>query len=173
MIIVAFDLSLTRSGWAMQESHGVIVPPRGHDRGMRRIAWIRDRVLQHADGADLVVLEGYSYGSKGSAVINLGELGGVVRLALFERRIPYVEVAPGTLKRYATGKGNAGKEEVLAAAIRRLDFTGHDNNAADALWLWQMATDAYGLVAAAVVPAAHRAALQSVEWPALAAEVAS
>ena len=162
--VAAFDLSLTRTGYAVPQL-GTLAPPKGRDRGMERLAWIRDRVLELAAGAGAVVLEGYSFGSKGRALFSLAELGGVVRLALHEAALPVVEVAPSALKKYATGRGNAGKEEVLAVAIRRLGYAGHDNNEADALWLRAMAVDYYA--GSAFVPAKNREALAAVAWPAL------
>ena len=46
----------------------------------------------------------------------------------------------GTIKRHATGKGNAGKDEVIAA-MRARGFAPADDNEADALALldWAMA----------------------------------
>lgn len=165
MRIVAFDLSLTRTGYATPEGCGVLVPPKGQDRGMARLDWIQAETwaIAQDEGAELVVLEGYSFASRGRAVFSLGELGGVVRLSLYQNDVPFVEVSPGTLKFYATGHGNAGKEEVLAAAIRRLGYAGHDDNEADALWLREMALQFYGY--GARVPKEHQKALTKVEWP--------
>jgi hypothetical protein len=72
---------------------------------------------------------------------------------------------PGVIRAtYATGKGNASKEAVLAEAVRRFNYQGNDNNEADALVLWCLAQDAAG-TPAVVVPATHRRVLTSVEWP--------
>lgn len=130
---------------------------------MERLLYLEAAVLDAAAGAGLVVLEGYSFGSRGRAVFDIGELGGVVRLALYRRGIPYVDVPPAALKKYATGRGNAPKEEVLAAAIRRLGYTGHDHNESDAMWLYAMAQDRY--LGYSRVPSTHRAALDAVAWP--------
>jgi Holliday junction resolvasome RuvABC endonuclease subunit len=96
----------------------------------------------------------------------------VIRLALHEAGIPFAVVQPSTLKRLATGKGNAGKDEVLAAAIRRLGFDGHDNNEADALWLLAAGHVWYGAPGAPQLPASHREALAKVQWPDLIAAAA-
>lgn len=145
MIITALDMSLTAAGWASTMlGSGVLVPPKGHDRGIPRLRWMRDAVLARVAGSELVVIEGYAFGAKGSAVINLGELGGVIRLALADARYRYVEINPSSVKLFATGKGNAKKDEVLAAAIRKLGYTGHDHNEADAKWMLEMAERAYG-----------------------------
>ena len=54
--------------------------------------------------------------------------------------IPYQGVPVGTIKKHATGKGNAGKTEVIAAMCSR----GHDvvdDNQADALALLHWAVE--------------------------------
>jgi crossover junction endodeoxyribonuclease RuvC len=178
--ILALDLSLTATGWATNatlfdaQASGVLSTAKL--RGMERLAYIRSfveeavREVERGTGLGfhpIVVLEGYSFGSKGRAVINLGELGGVIRLALRDRGTPYVEVPPANVKKYATGRGNAPKEEVLAAAIRRLNFAGHDHNEADAWWLRAMALDHYGEISEPIVPKAQRAELAKVAWPKL------
>lgn len=74
-----------------------------------------------------------------------------------------MDVIPSSLKKYATGRGNAKKEEMLASAIRRLDYAGSSFDEADALWLREMALDHYtGQVR---VPESHRVALAKIDWP--------
>jgi len=126
------DLSLTSTGVATVKGTSRICPKC---KGMERLVLIRNEVL--ALRPEFVVLEGYSFGSRGRALFNIGELGGVIRMALWERDIPFLEVSPSALKKYATGKGNAPKDAVLATAIRN-DFEGSNNDEADAWWLLQM-----------------------------------
>lgn len=168
--VVAFDLSLRATGVAMPDGSTLSLKP-GSRTGMARLAWIRDSVAGLADlpgvcAVDLVVIEGYSYASKGASVVDIGEMGGVVRLMLWERQIPYVEVAPSSLKMFATGKGNAGKDDVLAEAIRRLGYAGSSKDEADALWLRAMALHHYGEPVVSL-PATHLRGIDKVSWPEL------
>jgi Holliday junction resolvasome RuvABC endonuclease subunit len=55
-------------------------------------------------------------------------------------QIPYQGVPVGTIKRHATGKGNADKAAVLAA-MRALGHAPADDNEADALALLRWALD--------------------------------
>jgi crossover junction endodeoxyribonuclease RuvC len=154
VIITALDMSLVATGWASTDelfdheesrvTSGVIIPPKCADRGVARLRWIRGAVLDRVEPSNLVVIEGYAFGAKGNAVINLGELGGVIRVALADRGIRFVEIPPACVKLFATGKGNAKKNDVFAAAIRKLGYAGNDHNEADALWLHRMAMDVYG-----------------------------
>jgi Holliday junction resolvasome RuvABC endonuclease subunit len=171
VIITALDMSLTATGWATSHAvlstatSGVIVPPAFADRGIARIRWIRAAVMERVHASNLVVIEGYAFGVQGQqGHISLGELGGVIRVALTDRRIPYVEIPPACVKLFATGKGNGKKDEVLAAAIRKLEYSGHDHNEADALWLLEMARAAYDDERP---PAneAQRRAMAKIVWP--------
>lgn len=58
-------------------------------------------------------------------------------------RIPYQGVPVGTIKKHATGKGNAGKAEVIAA-VRALGHAVTDDNEADALAILHWALDTQG-----------------------------
>lgn len=145
--IVGIDLSLTATGIAMVDGVDVFKPTTN---GVVRLALIRDHVIEAVGyRSRLAVIEGYSYNSKDSHAHALGELGGVVRLALMEHGVDYHIVPPATLKKFACNKGNAGKPDMLDAA-RRCGYTDTNNdNAVDAWWLRQ-----FGLYAFET-PAAH------------------
>lgn len=175
MNILGLDLSLTSTGVAHPD--GTVERLRPKSFGMERLAWFRstiedlvfDRTAERSPVLDLVAIEGYSMGpQRGSSGIAqaLGELGGVVRLLLYDLEVPTVEIPPSTLKKFATGKGNASKEEMLVAAVRRLGYEGSSNDEADALWLRVAALDAYGLPEIEM-PKAQRDALGKVDWPVL------
>jgi crossover junction endodeoxyribonuclease RuvC len=171
--IVALDLSLTATGYAMNTGHGVIEAPsvkRDSDLAAhwRRLREQRNRIRRVTGSADVVAIEGpaFSKGADPSAHERAGLWWTVVDHLLLNA-IPVVVISPTGLKRYATGKGNASKAEVVAAAIRRLRYGGHDDNVADAMWLFQMAAAYYGQPHVEV-PAPHRSALTAVAWPDLA-----
>jgi Holliday junction resolvasome RuvABC endonuclease subunit len=162
--VVGLDLSYTGTGVA-RGPQTRIVRTKKFD-GMPRLEWMREAILLECEGADVVAVEGYAYGARHSQAHKLGELGGVVRLALFEAGIPYVDIPPTCLKKYATGAGNAKKDAVLANAIRRLGYEGSSHDEADALWLRAMAMEHYGNPIVAL-PATHKEGLAKVEWPSL------
>lgn len=164
---------MERLGWVRHHVLSAVRSPEmasGGDAGplMAEPGWTMWTPVAGQDGRRLVVIEGYSMGTarQSSHAHGLGELGGVVRLALWESGIPYVDVAPASLKKYATGAGNAKKDAVLGSAIRRLGYEGDDHNEADALWLRAMAMDHYG-APVVTVPAVNRSALAAVKWPVL------
>jgi crossover junction endodeoxyribonuclease RuvC len=161
--ILALDPSLTATGYVLPDGRPGVI--RVRSKGVQRLNHLRVVLTDTIASTrpTFAIVEGYSYGShQGSH--QLGEWGGVLRLALFDAGVPFVEAAPKVRATYATGKGNASKEAVLAEAVRRFNYQGNDNNEADALVLWCLAQDAAG-TPAVVVPATHRRVLTSVEWP--------
>lgn len=84
-----------------------------------------------------VSLEGYAYHSIGR-VFELGEIGGVLRLVIFEHQIPFVIVPPATLKKFATHSSGAKKEAMVKAAMAE-GADVEDDNQADAFFLSMIA----------------------------------
>lgn len=54
-----------------------------------------------------------------------------------EHGIPYKGEPVGTIKRFATGKGNASKDEVIAS-VRSWGYSPLDDNEADAIAIWHL-----------------------------------
>ena len=68
-------------------------------------------------------IEGYAFGAKGQ-VFNIGENTGILKYKLAERVSDDINVhSPTTIKKFATGKGNANKELMYKAFV---DETGDD-----------------------------------------------
>jgi Holliday junction resolvasome RuvABC endonuclease subunit len=160
--VLGVDLSLTATGLAHPDGSALTFKPTY--QGFQRLAEIRNAVLDAVmiSHASFVAIEGYSMGSKGSSFLSLAELGGIVRFAFWAGGLRWLDVPPSTLKRYATGKGNADKATVLQAAWKRLGYEGTDHNAADALWL-QAIGMAYLGSPVVELPATHLKALVGLE----------
>jgi Holliday junction resolvasome RuvABC endonuclease subunit len=166
MRILALDLSLTAPGICNPDGTTETLKV-GKLRGMKRLAHIRREVRERFNWIDLAVLEGYSFGSRGNSAVSLGELGGVIRLELHDQMIPYVEIPPSCLKKYATGVGSGKKDGILQAAVLRSGHIFGDDNQADAWWLWQAALAHYEPDSPLLVrmPAGNREGLKKVAWP--------
>lgn len=87
---------------------------------------------------ELLLIEGYSFGSKGKSILDLAELGGLLRKELLQLRAIVVEVPPHNLKLFVTGKGNANKTQVIASLARQHKAQYASNDEYDALGLWLM-----------------------------------
>jgi Holliday junction resolvasome RuvABC endonuclease subunit len=164
--ILGLDMSLEHTGYCLTQTceggrtiHGVFEPNPNKSKkviqilGMKRLNWLRAQVIHLAKtgytlemcqplNAErikcLVLIEGYAFGAKGSAGISLGELGGVIRIAMFDNAVPYIEIPPTQLKKFITGKGGAVKDIVLKEVFKRYGFDTDDNNVADAYSLMQL-----------------------------------
>lgn len=87
----------------------------------------------------LVTIEGAQFATQKdtSAHRRAGLWWRVVEL-ITDAGIPVIEVPVATVKKWATGRGNANKDMMLAAAVRRWDQVGQ-NDEADAAWLADLA----------------------------------
>lgn len=168
MKILGIDPSLTGTAMAFPDGGTYVVPTKKR-RGMERVHFLRGEVeialLEHQP--DLVVLEGYSFGSKGSAITDIAEWGGVLRLLLYESGVEWAVVAPSTLKVFATGDGHADKPQMLQQAWQRLEYAGHNYDEMDALWLREAGMQVYALPGRVSMPKAQVNRLKVVTWPAL------
>lgn len=161
-VVVGLDLSLRATGIAHPDGDVEVFRPEADptsNHGLDRYAEIRDHILAVTDVADLelVMIEALAFAAHDNGR-KLAMLAGIVRMALFDAGRPVLTVAPGTLKKYATGSGKAAKEAVVDAAQKRLRYEGFDNNEADALWLRAIGWELVG-VPLIDVPLLHQSAL--------------
>ena len=70
---------------------------------------IADWAIDKLSGCEHIALEGYSFGSKGK-VFHIAENTGILKYKLYEDGTPYEVYSPSSIKKFATGKGNADKE---------------------------------------------------------------
>lgn len=173
---VGLDLSLASTGWAVIDANGFTVGAvRPTDlAGLPRLRWLSDRVLDVVRGASAVAVEGPAYSRQ--AASGVAQQGHHERAGLWWRvydlvdlyGVPVVVVTPGSLKLYATGKGNAPKTAVVAAF--RSEFPRVDlppgkaaEDAADAAWLALMVAHHAGRPLVITTPD-HVRALHGVRW---------
>lgn len=150
--ILALDLG-TRTGWAVRwdskhVASGVesFEPRRGESAGMRLLRfrrWFRD--MLSLTQAALVAYEEPAFhpDPRRPNVSVAHNLEGVL-LAEVEGRHDYVSPTPAEVKRHVTGRGNASKAEVMAAARQRWGKDQVDEDEADALCLLAWVLDAIG-----------------------------
>jgi len=96
------------------------------------------RELSVLDTVEHVCLEGYANGAKFGREI-AGELGYAVKRTLYLLGMPYNVVPPTSVKKFATGKGTAKKNEMLLAVYKRWGIEFSNDNLADAYTLAEIA----------------------------------
>jgi len=149
MRILGLDLSLRSTGYVLLDEdqvvwHGSI----GGDklRDVERLQmfdeWIRQRALKSAPRTfqgvmtselspgipDAIAVEGYSFGSHNTNLPAIGELGGVIKLAIHQAAIPLHVIPPSTWKKLLLGKGNLAKDLVRVECWKRyaVEFASQD-----------------------------------------------
>jgi Holliday junction resolvasome RuvABC endonuclease subunit len=165
--VVGLDLSITATGWCGADG-AVETWKLPAKRGDGRLREIYNLVRSWRLMADVVCIEDLPTHAHGAGIT--GMVHGVTRLALRQDDVPYVLVPPASLKKYATGKGNAGKPEMAVALYKRTGLELGDDNQVDAAWLRLMALDGCGHPEVDM-PATHRVALEKITWPSLPAAV--
>lgn len=182
LIVAGIDASLASTGIAVATlTDGMLEPltrkvvTTGHNGAtvLQRAARL-DRITGHIldtvpAAAALVVIEGPSYASPKEVAGQRHDRSGLwwqVVHALLAADLPVTEVAPTSRAKYATGSGAAGKDAVLAAAVKRYpawDITGND--VADAVIVAAMGCRHLGHPIDSL-PQVHLAAMTKVHWPA-------
>jgi Holliday junction resolvasome RuvABC endonuclease subunit len=140
--ILALDLGTT-TGWALRDRSGHITsgavcfrPQRFEGGGMRFLRfrrWIAE-IQQSVSEIQFLYFEEVRRHAGVDAAHAYGGFLATLTAWCEHHGIPYAGVPVGTIKKHATGRGNARKDAMLAAARAR----GHspaDDNEADALAL--------------------------------------
>jgi len=139
-------------------------------RGVARLAdihwWLQNKFdyVQTYGQITEIAMEGTVLASQSALV--LGELAATVKLACWHYfdihamsiedypenlRVP-LQIPPMTLKKYAAGKGNAKKQEMLMQIFKRWGIEFNDDNAADSYALARLASgSAQGAIEEAIV----------------------
>ena len=149
--ILALDLA-TLTGWAVRDRRGIIIcgtqsfkPQRFEGGGMRFLRfqrWLNELISpgRSANLVDFIVFEEVRRHLGVDAAHVYGGFMAQLTATCEQRNIPYEGVPVGTIKRHATGKGNASKGLVIAA-MRALGHDPSDDNEADALALLHWAIE--------------------------------
>jgi Holliday junction resolvasome RuvABC endonuclease subunit len=147
--ILALDLGTT-TGWALRSSDGTITsgsagfrPQRFEGGGMRFLRfkrWLAE-LKDMTGGIHALYFEEVRRHVSTDAAHAYGGFLATLTAWCEHHQIPYQGVPVGTIKKHATGKGNASKDYVLSA-MRALGHAPTDDNEADALALlrWAIAS---------------------------------
>jgi len=148
--ILSLDLG-TQTGWALKQPDAAVIsgsetfkPGRFEGGGMRFLRFKRwlTELKQSTDGLDAVYFEEVRRHAGVDAAHLYGGFLAQLTAWCEHHAIPYQGVPVGTIKKHATGKGNAGKTDMVNA-MRARGFQPVDDNEADALalLLWALAQE--------------------------------
>lgn len=144
--VLGLDLSLTGTGWVLFNQNeswdsGLIDTDKmkGFDRldHIKKTIWnVLDFDSNIIDPSEiLVVMEDFSFASKGSGLFQIAGLGYIVRYAMWLQEIQFLLVPPTVLKKFVTGKGTSDKSIMLKELFKRWGVDLNDDNVGDAYGL--------------------------------------
>lgn len=160
--VIGIDPSMTATGLAWADKLAVVTFTAATDRRLDAIYHAVQDALGYDGAVDLAVVEDLPVHGKGAGITGMAQ--GVIRLALIRAGVPYVTVPAATLKKFATGRGNATKPDLRVELLKRAGLDERDDNKVDAWWLRAIGMEHLG---APIVdlPKAHVAALGKLKWP--------
>jgi len=144
--ILALDLGSV-TGWAISgdpplTGHWEVRAGNGESPGMRLIRFRAALNAIHEAYPDLKLLVVEKVHVRyATAALSLGELVGRVKEWAAEHDVDLTWVPASTVKKFATGKGQADKAAMMAAATARGWHFHGDDNEADARWLLEYAQE--------------------------------
>lgn len=136
MKILALDIATT-TGWKTESASGIwnLKPNRGESEGMRVVRFkskVREMIIM--EGITLVSYERPA-GLYKSSIMVASEMVGVLKDLCIEMKVELACYSAKEIKLFATGKGNAKKEQMIFSA-RQLGYNPVDDNEADAIHLY-------------------------------------
>lgn len=140
--VTGLDLSLTATGLAVFQAGAVSVhllneggkTGKNALRGHPRLLYLRTEICRLAFGSTHITVEGAAF-DRNQGQHKMGGLWWLVMHALWMQNpdAVVVVVPPPELKRFAIGRANVGKEEIVAEMVRRYpDIPIKEGNTADA-----------------------------------------
>ncbi|MEY8732095.1 hypothetical protein AB9M92_07490 [Peribacillus frigoritolerans] len=110
------------------------------EKDPQRFMDLAAQIRKHILDTDIICIEGFSYGSKGSGVSTQYGIGWLIRVVeLLKNGYSYTDVPRTSLKKFASGKGNTKKDELVLSIYKRWGFESNSDNIRDAYVLAQIA----------------------------------
>lgn len=137
--LLAIDQA-SQCGWATENASGVwdFNTRKDESAGMKMLRF-RSKLKEVCamEEINLIVYERVA-GFHKNAIIHAAKMVAIIESFCEENGIEYKAVSATEVKKYATGKGNANKDAMVASAQSKLGYTGTNDNEADALWIYQL-----------------------------------
>lgn len=147
MISIGLDLSLTATGVAIINDGELLycgqikskpVGDKPQDELLRLLrirGQIQDLLDEHCPPEEegIIVIEGLAFMARNTtALVQLAGLNYLTRQLAYELKVPFAIVAPSSLKKYVTGKGNGDKSAITLELFKQYGVTLYNDNEADA-----------------------------------------
>lgn len=133
--VLGLDLSMNATGYYLNaEVNGVWKPPKNKARGFERLDWFVQNLnkLVKENNIQFCAVEDFAFAANASRAFDIGGHGYLLRYLLWKKEVASVAVPPTVVKKYATGKGNVKKNEMMLFIYKKWGQEFHDDNIADA-----------------------------------------
>jgi crossover junction endodeoxyribonuclease RuvC len=146
MIYIGIDPSYSSTGLIhldkdanIQKQETITVNKKGTNT-VWRLGKVKEKLIDpiikmHSEQDIKVCMEGPSYNSKGSYVLQMGALNYFIQYWLATAKIDYTVRTPGELKKFVTGKGNCKKDLILLKVFKKWGVEFECDDLADAYGL--------------------------------------
>lgn len=154
-IYLGLDISISGTGLTAVDDdykvvHSIKLESKPEMKDVERLYFLQKLIDHHLElimqigDVKLCTIEIPAYQAEGR-LVEIGEVTGVEKLALFKKNLPYIRVAPLQLKKYVSGVGKGGKSLILLDVFKNFHEEFRDDNIADAYVLARIARDYYYL----------------------------
>jgi crossover junction endodeoxyribonuclease RuvC len=132
----------TKTGFVALDEHGNVLKAKeltgvgSHDP--KRMVTLIDEIMDHLQQGDVIGIESPANHATGSYVGQMFGIAWGIRMALFRRGWIYKDITPSQVKKFATGKGNTKKDEMVLPIYRKWGFEHRSDNVRDAFVLAQI-----------------------------------
>lgn len=148
MNFVGIDPSLASTGIVKLDENANVIEAislkAGKEDDPLRFMKLTKRIRKHlVPSTDRVLIEGFSFGSRGKSTSVMYGIGWCIRMMLEEEHFKWQEAAPTTVKKFGSGKGNAKKEDLVLPVYKKWGFESSSNDITDAYILARMGWSMY------------------------------
>ena len=149
-LFVGIDPSFNSTGIIVLDENAEIVDEKNFS--LAKYDEIEEKLLKFEENISFiptitrlggVYIEGPAYMASGKYILQMGAMHFILRLFLYKRDVFFKVIAPGTLKKFVTGKGNAKKDLMLLKVYKRWGVEFEVDDLADAYGLARMALEEF------------------------------
>ena len=139
----------TKTGLVVLDEYGTVLVEKEITSKVKedpqRFMDISEQVIKHTNRtSDIIAIEGFAYGASGKGVSTQYGIGWQIRAELIRQGFKYIDIPPTSLKKFATGKGNAPKDALVLPIYKKWNYEHSSNDVRDAYVLAQMARGIHG-----------------------------
>lgn len=132
------------TGFFIQDEHGKIIVETDlfytYRKDPERMIYIAKEIVKKLNiKTDIICIENFSYNSVGQGIDYQYGVGWIIREHLHNVGFKYYDISPKSLKKFATGNGNASKEHMVEPIEKRWGFKHPSDNVTDAFVLSEIA----------------------------------